>query len=280
MHFVKATQNYSLLEDFIKPYEAFCIQLASYIRKESDNLYALCDEQHPLSEKNIYGVIYFKSTLLHCIPDYSKNESLINAALTDFLADKTIKCINGERENTEKIKNLLKTDIKPLSNYYKLLIIDDYSQLMPPQEKLSCDDEIHRATINNLDELLELQKNYVQEEVAPPGKQVEDLEVKIILKQILKNQVCVVLKSDTVPVAKANTNAIGWNYVQIGGVYTHPAYRRNSYGWHLVYNLCHRILKTKRKAVLYVKEKNIPALSLYDKIGFTQIGDFEIAYYF
>ena len=116
-------------------------------------------------------------------------------------------------------------------------------------------------------------------EVAPAGKQVSDLEAKARLKSILKDQLCFALQSDGEIVAKANTNAIGFNYVQLGGVYTHPLYRKNYYAWHLVYTICQRVLKAGRKISLFVKEKNNPAHALYERIGFTTFGKYEIAYF-
>ncbi len=87
------------------------------------------------------------------------------------------------------------------------------------------------------------------------------------------------LFADTELVAKANSNAIGWNYVQIGGVYTHPLYRRNYYAWHLLKLLCDRIQRTQKNVSLFVKEKNIPAIKLYEKIGFCKKETYAIAYF-
>ena len=111
-------------------------------------------------------------------------------------------------------------------------------------------------------------------EVAPQGKQVTDLEAEAQLKSILKDQLCFALYSDGEVVAKANTNAIGYNYVQLGGVYTHPLYRKNYYAWNLVYTICSRVIKTGRKISLFVKEKNNPAHTLYDRIGFESLKHF------
>ena len=116
-------------------------------------------------------------------------------------------------------------------------------------------------------------------EVAPSGKLVTDLEAAAQLKSILKDQLCFALWTDGEIVAKANTNAIGFNYVQLGGVYTHPLFRKNYYAWNLVYTICTRVLKSGRKISLFVKEKNNPAHELYQRIGFVQGGKYEIAYF-
>ena len=155
------------------------------------------------------------------------------------------------------------------------------TQPMPPPEELSCDDEIKRCAdpVNETELLLPLQKMYMAKEVAPQGKQITDLEASAQLKSILKDQLCFALYSDGEIVSKANTNAIGFNYVQLGGVYTHPLYRKNYYAWHLVYTICQRVLKTGRKLSLFVKEKNNPAIMLYKRIGFVETGTYIIGYF-
>ena len=124
-----------------------------------------------------------------------------------------------------------------------------------------------------------LQKDYMKEEVAVPGRKLTDAEVDISLRQILKNQLCLALTFDGDIIAKANTNAIGINCIQIGGVYTHPLYRRNGYAGALVQALCNRALRANKQPVLFVKEKNMPAFTLYQKLGFEECGHYTIAYY-
>ena len=144
---------------------------------------------------------------------------------------------------------------------------------------LSGGEEIIRCTEHDMEILHPLQKDYMKEEVAVPGRALTDAEVDISLRQILKNQLCFALTVDGDIVAKANTNAIGINKVQIGGVYTHPLYRRNGYAGALVQALCNRALRAHKTPVLFVKEKNMPAFNLYRKLGFEECGHYAIAYY-
>ena len=145
--------------------------------------------------------------------------------------------------------------------------------------QLSGGEEIIRCTEHDMEILHPLQKDYMKDEVAVPGRQLTDAEVDMTLRQILKNQLCFALTVDGDIVAKANTNAIGINKVQIGGVYTHPLYRRNGYAGALVIALSNRALRSGKQPVLFVKEKNMPAFSLYQKIGFEECGLYAIAYY-
>ena len=278
-----ADSDFSLIQDFLLPYESSCVTLCSNVRRKKDGVYVIKGPSTPSTSSGttILGILFVNKTLLYCIPGADTYKDRLQEALTDFLKDKTISCLNGEASAGEVILQALQNlGLTPYqTNHYNTMTLDA-APLSPP-EKLSCDDEIIRCTAPETDAelLLPLQKMYMAKEVAPAGKQVSDLEAKARLKSILKDQLCFALQSDGEIVAKANTNAIGFNYVQLGGVYTHPLYRKNYYAWHLVYTICQRALKAGRKISLFVKEKNNPALELYQRMGFACIGKYIIAYF-
>lgn len=274
---IEPLTDYDSAKDFLLPYEADCVQLASYVRKEMENLFVIKDNESTV------GIIYAKGTLLHCIPGFTDCAGEVTKVLSAFLLTHQVKCVNGSSTVTEAIKALLQAQgrLPTQTNRYRLMTLPAGSPLPVPAEPLVNDDEIRRCANpeHDADLLFALQKAYLIEEVAPAGKNPGDLEINVILKQIIKNQICLALFSDGEPVAKANTNAIGWKCVQVGGVYTHPLYRRNGYAQTLVSNLCARILRTGRTVTLYVKEKNTAALALYQKLGFQDREGFEIVYF-
>ena len=268
-----ADSDFSLIQDFLLPYESSCVTLCSNVRRKKKGVYVI-------KETALSGVIFLNKTLLYCIPD-ADNLKDLPACLTAFLKDKKVSVLNGEPVAAKIILNALKElgQTPYQTNNYSLMKLDTIP--LAPPEKLSCDDQIKRCTNPDadLELLLPLQKMYIAKEVAPAGKQVTDLEATASLKSILKEQLCFALESDGEIVAKANTNAIGFNYVQLGGVYTHPLYRKNYYAWNLVYTICQRVQKTGRRISLFVKEKNNPAHELYQRIGFVPGGKYEIAYF-
>lgn len=276
--------NYQALFDFISPYESSCVQLSALVRKSSPTLIALTQTDQ-LTPTSILGVISADSTLLHCIP--SKNLSLIDAPqLVEYLLnlEKPIKCISGEAvvskfliEQMELFEQNSQKQIKPYQiNLYTIMTA---ASVISPEEPLFNDDQIIRCTKNDLENLIPIQKMYMNEEVVPIGKNLTDAEAAITLKQILKNQLCLALTSDNEIVAKANTNAIGFNWIQIGGVFTNPLYRRNGYAWQLVSAICRKVFSSGKSVSLYVKEKNSAANALYSKMGFKKNGQYLIAYF-
>ena len=273
-----APEDFPRLKEFLLPYEPSCVQLCSYVRKGSENIFIINKD-----DESTAGVIYCKGTFLHCIPDFDDCAAELTQVLSTFLCTHQPKCVNGSFTVSEKISALWQSMGHNIiqKNIYYLMTLPPQVPCLLPSEPLSNDDEIRRMSNpeHDSDILFELQKTYIRDEVAPAGKNPGDLEIRVILKQILKNQVCLALFSDGEPVAKANTNAIGWNCVQLGGIYTNPLYRRNGYAHHLVANLCSRIQRTGRTVTLYVKQKNAPAVSLYKKLGFTPHDNFEIVYF-
>lgn len=277
--------DFSQLQEFLLPYESSCVTLCSNVRKKKGNIFVICEEAPGAVEEAqkasaIKGIFYLDKTLLYCIPNADKLQNL-QQVLADFLKDKRVSCLNGEAAAGHVILDALQTlNLLPYqTNNYNIMTLS--SQPLPPPESLSCDDEIKRCSSpeNDTELLLGLQKMYMAKEVAPSGKQISDLEAAAQLKTILKDQLCFALWSDGEVVAKANTNAIGFNYAQLGGVYTHPLFRKNYYAWNLVYTVCSRVIKSGRKISLFVKEKNNPANQLYERIGFSAAGKYLIAYF-
>lgn len=281
MKFIQATtqEHFKLIQEFTNPYEFSCAGFCAVLRKNSEPVYIISNSSQINCLLDVDGVFSFKHSIFHCLPHINLLDEEFQIQFMNFFKDKKITSIIGERSGTEFILNLLQKIgfICQQQVFYKLMILKKSPN--PAPEILYNDDEIRRCQINNLEELHQLQKEYMETEIAPVGRHITDLETKANLKQILKNQLCFALYSNDEAVAKINTNAIGFNWIQIGGVFTHPMYRHNYYAWHLMHLICTRIQKTKRNPCLFVKEKNTGAYELYKKIGFEETGKFEICYF-
>ena len=282
---VETPQDFLVAQQFIAPYEETCVSLASLIRRKSDNLVFISTSESSVVESveaSILGILNLDSTLYHCIPDINQIDKISLLEDLPYLLKKPVRCISGEANSTDYLikffpnpKQLYPYKMMRWTNSPNKVISTDSTAVTT----LSGGEEIIRCTEHDMDFLHSLQKDYMKDEVAVPGRTLTDAEVDIPLRQILKNQICLAMTVDGEIVAKANTNAIGINCVQIGGVYTHPLYRRNGYAGALIQALCNRATRAQKQPVLFVKEKNKPALSLYQKLGFEECGRYAIAYY-
>ena len=296
-------RTFSLAQSYLLPIEQKCVFLSQLVRKHSPDIYIILDKNPDnlnnsdkssqlINLQNILGVFYLNKSLFHCFQDTSKVNiadftPLFYQILTQNQA--SIKNISGEKDGTdfflEVIRNLSENPDSTFPKKFNVKQINDYKLMVLPHQqfqdsqKLYNDDFIMRCTENDMENLFEIEKNYLQDEVAVRGQKVSDAEVSMRLRQILKNQLYFALISDDRIVSKAYTNAIGKNWIQIGGVYTLFQFRQNGYAALTVSTLCKRILQAHKNISLFVKTKNLPAQQLYQKIGFTFHSDYKIVYF-
>ena len=296
-------RTFSLAQSYLLPIEQKCVFLSQLVRKHSPDIYIILDKNPDNSNnsdkssqlinlQNVLGVFYLNKSLFHCFKDTSKVNiadftPLFYQILTQNQA--SIKNISGEKDGTdfflEVIRNLSENPDSTFPKKFNVKQINDYKLMVLPHQqfqqsqKLYNDDFIMRCTENDMENLFEIERNYLQDEVAVRGQKVSDAEVSMRLRQILKNQLYFALISDDKIVSKAYTNAIGKNWIQIGGVYTLFQFRQNGYAALTVSTLCKRILQAHKNISLFVKTKNLPAQQLYQKIGFTFHSDYKIVYF-
>ena len=287
--------------------------------KNPDNLNNSDKSSQLINLQNVLGVFYLNNSLFHCFQDTSKvNIADFTPLFYEILTQNqaSIKNISGEKDGTdfflEVIRNLSENPDSTFTKKFNVKQINDYKLMVLPHQqfqqsqnqsnhqnnqslqsellkysstlkssaqKLYNDDFIMRCTENDMENLFEIERNYLQDEVAVRGQKVSDAEVFMRLRQILKNQLYFALISDDRIVSKAYTNAIGKNWIQIGGVYTLFQFRQNGYAALTVSTLCKRILQAHKNISLFVKTKNLPAQQLYQKIGFTFHSDYKIVYF-
>jgi predicted GNAT family acetyltransferase len=127
--------------------------------------------------------------------------------------------------------------------------------------------------------MLPLQEAYEREEVLTPIHSFSLPACRASLARALERQVVVLAEEGGTVVAKAGTNARGLAVDQVGGVYTLPARRGRGIAAALMSALLAEIEGAGRRASLFVKPHNAPAMSLYRSLGFVEIDDFRADYY-
>lgn len=138
---------------------------------------------------------------------------------------------------------------------------------------------VRSATSEDLDALFPLQRRYEQEEVLLPHHQLNVALCYRNLKETLRTQTVLLAEADGKVVAKANTNARGFRYEQVGGVFTEKPYRNRGIASLLMRRLAGIIHARNKRVCLFVKKDNPPALSLYGNLGFRSRGNFTITYF-
>ncbi len=128
---------------------------------------------------------------------------------------------------------------------------------------------ILRGSKRQLIPLFPLQKNYERQEVLLNPDAQDTFETFRWLRSILTKEVCFYAKRGFRYVSKANTNAKGFDHMQIGGVFTVKRFRHQGYALHTVAALCRHIIEEEHRIPsLFVRSDNENAIRLYRSLGF------------
>ncbi len=138
---------------------------------------------------------------------------------------------------------------------------------------------IHHASPSDIDRLWNLEKAYQIEEVLRNSHPFDERSSRRYFLNTLKNQDVFYALLEGRPVAKAGTNARGWTYDQIGGVYVIPELRGYGIAEAVMNKLLSVIVSSGRRPCLFVKNTNHSALKLYKNLEFTDRDPFRISYW-
>ena len=138
---------------------------------------------------------------------------------------------------------------------------------------------IRTAYPRDVEALLPLQIRYELEEVVINRQKHSEQVCRQNLRRSLRQQLVLMVEQNGAVVAKAGTNARGFHTDKIGGVFTVESRRNSGLAFQVMEELLRRIFSEKPTACLFVKKGNLPALSLYRKLGFRSADGYQINYY-
>lgn len=161
---------------------------------------------------------------------------------------------------------------------YLNMTFDDFSNFIFSDDELLQGETICLAGEKDAYRLFNLQKAYELEEVVVFPEKYNESACLAHLKRNLASETIMYLQKGNTIIAKAGTNARGFNYYQLGGVYTVKSWRKQGAAYRLMKGLMKKIAQKGKKINLFVKKSNNPALQLYRGLGFTLRNDFTISY--
>jgi uncharacterized protein len=127
--------------------------------------------------------------------------------------------------------------------------------------------------------LFPLQSAYEKEEVLLAGDRFNAAAARVILERSLRDEIVWTAEYRGTPVAKAGTNARGFAWDQLGGIFVNKDWRGRGLGTWLVASLLSSLAAEGRNASLFVKKTNTAAIAMYRRLGFEIRDNFAIAYY-
>ena len=228
-----------------------------------------------------YGVMFpiFSETSL-------KNIEKLETYIKGFR--RNIYSVMGIKNDVVAAERLLKLNPHTEINYYLMVITAEEflkkHNLHGAKDTASTGYEtgklnIKRAAVRNAKNLFPLERDYQLEEVIINPKNYNPRFILENFKNTLAKNIVLFAEKDGVPVSKAGTNAQGFYTDQIGGVFTVKQERGKGFAREVMIRLLSCIFKEKKTASLFVKRKNIPAVKLYENLGFKIMNDFRICYF-
>ncbi|MCG8453136.1 MAG: GNAT family N-acetyltransferase [Spirochaetales bacterium] len=181
----------------------------------------------------------------------------------------------GTRSTVLQLEAVMK-EAPPDAQDYRLLVLKN-----PVAKPARTEPNImvRQATLDDLNQIWPLEREYYDEEVLRQGRTLSKSVGIKMLRNTLEQQVVYCVLYHNQIIAKANTNARGRQFDQIGGVFVPPSLRGKSLGRLVMNALLSHIASENRSACLFVKKDNTPALSLYHGLGFEDQGAFRINYW-
>ena len=287
---------------FVRQHEYRCIDLAEQLRlclypayapryKKAAAVYACQQRQTcPQPQKICCGVLLFSTygLLFHCIDTDIPEETVL--AFGRFFLSKNfpyteLHAVAGIREHTLLFEQVMSETahirLDAAVDYYLMQCAKPCTNafFQTAESKLNTALSIERATENDLTELFPLQLDYENTEVAYEGRPINPAVCKLSLRARLTTKYIYKVSVDGRIVAKAGTNARGFHWFQIGGVYTLPAYRNKGLAAAAVAHLINTHSAEAHGFALFVKTANTAALRVYEKLGFEQCGLFRMSYW-
>lgn len=268
---IQATENKKLFlkaENFLLPHEKICSQLMQMAMQKSKELYVIF-------ETEILGIFNFSKggILTSFIPTLTKE---IEKELCRFFSEKKISCIMGEKNEAEKIRKIIFKLKKIQPDDIREMFFMEYTQ---SKNTFAQNLETAECSLQDAEKLFPLHISYTQEEVLPEWKKINLALERLKLEKILRTQKVLSVKQGNLFCAKAQTNAISKNVIQIGGVFTQKEFRSKGFASTLVKKLAEEFQKENKKSVLFVNKKNKPAICAYKKAGFSAFAKYEMLYY-
>lgn len=275
-------ENFTNLLRFIIPHEQTCVNFTSRLLQRNrpelpsprEAIVFLGIER---SEIRAAALVTSKGLL---IPVHSDSLTLSQEQLEPLLTHvyryvKRVYCLIGIEETVHQYEPLLRNPIDVRRSHY-LMVRPKQRPLSPL--RISTDIDIHILTDRDIKRVFPLEKAYQFEEVVVHPERFNPAAYLLHFRKVVKTQKILFATHGGAPISKAGTNAIGINYIQIGGVYTTPENRGHGVARALMHRLIEEIQVSGRNSVLFVRTDNRSAIQLYRRLNFDIIGRYKISY--
>lgn len=128
------------------------------------------------------------------------------------------------------------------------------------------------ATVEDLDQLVPACAAMHKEEVGIDPLERDSAGYRERIKELIDRKRAIVRIEEGLIASKCEFSAVSDDAVQLMGVWTHPQFRRRGLSRATIREVCGHLFRRGKNITLFVNDFNLPAVSLYETIGFQRIG--------
>ncbi len=214
-------------------------------------------------------------TVLTCLPASDRIDARLAERLADRLTRTGISMVMGVANEVRFVESLL--SVRPRHTVDYLLMAREAAVALSPMDAEWF--SVRRANEADTEQLAPLQLGYEVEEVLLPGRALNTTIALRNLRRRLRTQQTFVAECDGKVIGMAGTNARGFLYDQIGGVYTVAEQRNRGVSRALIARITQFAATEGKRLCLFVKRSNAAAVHIYASSGFVVREGFRISYY-
>ncbi len=128
------------------------------------------------------------------------------------------------------------------------------------------------ATLRDLDSLVPACAAMHKEEVGIDPLERDAVGYRERIRELVERRRAVIRVEEGVIASKCEFSAVTDDAVQLMGVWTHPQFRRKGLSRATLIEVCGHLFRKGKNVTLFVNDFNLPAISLYERMGFQRIG--------
>jgi predicted GNAT family acetyltransferase len=131
---------------------------------------------------------------------------------------------------------------------------------------------VRHATMRDIDPLVIACAAMHKEEVGIDPMERDAAGYRERIRELIERKRALVRIIDGTIASKCEFSAVTGEAVQLMGVWTHPRFRRRGLARETLVEVCGHLMQSGKQVTLFVNDFNRAAISLYESLGFYQIG--------
>ncbi len=238
-------------------------------------------DEHTAAATQIYAVRHNRAiallaslaTNIVLAADPAEQEDLVDSAIA-MVADRIIgrmlpvRAIISPANLVEKLWDRLRTRVDPPA------VVRMNQPVYAIRRRFELPDLVHcrYATMADLDQLVPACAAMHKEEVGIDPLERDATGYRERVRELVERKRSIVLTKEGFIGAKCEFSAVSDEAVQLMGVWTHPQFRRRGLARSMLREVCGHLFRRGKDVTLFVNDFNLPAVALYESIGFQRIG--------